>query len=111
MKFIASHVQTKELLASWAGSVDTLAVAAHFFWIAGTPIQKSWQGLLQSLLFDIFRKHPSVIPIISPSRWAAAKAGQWQNAAEPWSLTELSTALRSLASAKNIPLKMCFFID
>lgn len=111
MKFIASHFQTKELLTSWAGSVDTLAVAAHFFWIAGTPIQKSWQGLLQSLLFDVFHKHPSVIPLISPNRWAAAKAGQWQTAAEPWSVTELAAALRALASAKNILLKMCFFID
>lgn len=111
MKFIASHVQTKELLTSWAGSVDTLAIAAHFFWIAGTPIQKSWQGLLQSLLFDVFRKHPSVIQLISPNRWAAAKAGQWQTAAEPWSVTELAAALRALASAKNMPLKMCFFID
>jgi hypothetical protein len=38
MKFIAKHPRTRELLAGWAGSSDTLAVAAHFFWIAGTPI-------------------------------------------------------------------------
>lgn len=111
MKFIVSHLQTKKLLASWAGSADTLAVAAHFFWIAGTAIQKSWQGLLQSLLFDIFHKHPSIVPVISPNRWAAAKTGQWQTAAEPWSVTELTAALHALGSAKNLPLKMCFFID
>ena len=111
MKFIASHGQTKELLASWSGSVDKLAVAAHFFWIAGTTIQKSWQGLLQSLLFDVLRKHPTVIPLISPNRWAAIKAGQWQTAVEPWSVTELMSTLRALASTKNMPLKICFFID
>ena len=111
MKFIASHFQTKELLTSWAGSANTLAVAAHFFWIAGTPIQRSWQGLLQSLLFDVLHNHPSIVPLTSPNRWAAAKAGQWQTAAEPWSVTELAAALRALASAKDIPLKMCFFID
>jgi hypothetical protein len=111
MKFIASHGQTKELLASWSGSADTLAVGVHFFWIAGTAIQKSWQGLLQSLLFDVLHKHPSVIPLISPIRWAAAKVGQLQTAVEPWSVTELMGALRALASAKNIPLKICFFID
>jgi hypothetical protein len=110
MKFISRHPQTMELLADWAGS-DKLAVAAHFFWIAGTPIQKSWQGLLQSLLFGVLHKHPSVVPLVSPNRWAAAKAGRWQAAAEPWSVTELSAALRALASAGNIPLKMCFFID
>ena len=111
MKFIASHVQTKELLFDWAGSANTLAVAAHFFWIAGTPIQRSWQGLLQSLLFDVLHNHPSIVPLISPNRWAAAKAGQWQTAAEPWSLTELKAALQELAAAKDISLKICFFID
>lgn len=111
MKFIAKHHRTRELLAEWAGSSDTLAVAAHFFWIAGTPIQKSWQGLLQSLLFDLLRGHPHVVSLASPNRWAAAKAGQWEAAAEPWSVSELSVALRALAVAEHVPLKMCFFID
>ncbi|KAJ4856480.1 AAA ATPase domain-containing protein [Trichoderma breve] len=91
MKFIAKHSQTKDLLTQWAGSADTLAVAVHFFWIAGTPIQKSWQGLLH--------------------RWEAAKAGRWQTAAEPWSVSELTAALRALASADHMPLNICFFID
>lgn len=111
MKFISTHQQTKELLSSWAGSVDKLAVAAHFFWIAGTPIQKSWQGLFQSLLFDTFHKHPAVIQLISPERWRAAKKGEWQTASGPWSVAELGVALRALASAPNFPLKLCFFID
>ncbi|KAH8645926.1 hypothetical protein BGZ61DRAFT_542667 [Ilyonectria robusta] len=111
MKFIARHPRTKDLRAGWAGSADTLAVAAHFFWIAGTLIQKSWQGLLQSLLFDVFHKRPSVVSLISPDRWAAAKAGHWQAAAQPWSVTELAVALRALASSDSLPLKMCFFID
>ncbi|KAI0436768.1 hypothetical protein F4803DRAFT_571976 [Xylaria telfairii] len=63
MKFIARHSWTKHLLTRWAGSADTLAVAVHFFWVAGTPIQKSWQGLLQSLFFDVCYKHPSVVPL------------------------------------------------
>ncbi|KAL6363064.1 hypothetical protein LRP88_02466 [Fusarium phalaenopsidis] len=111
MKFISKHPRTKELLAAWAGSSDNLAVAAHFFWIAGTSIQKSWQGLLQSLLFDLLRGHPSIVSLVSPNRWAAAKAGQWHTTAEPWSVPELATALRALATADRVPLKICFFID
>ncbi|KAH8163760.1 hypothetical protein CIB48_g4498 [Xylaria polymorpha] len=38
-------------------------------------------------------------------------AGRWQTAAEPWSVSELAAALRALASANDMPLKMCFFID
>lgn len=111
MKFISKHPQITKLLASWAGSADTVAVAAHFFWIAGTPIQKSWQGLLQSLLFDLLCRHPQVVSLATPSRWAAARAGQWQTAAEPWSVPELAAALRCLATADDLPLRMCFFID
>lgn len=111
MKFISKHPQTSELLAGWAGSPDIVAVAAHFFWIAGTPIQKSWQGLLQSLLFDLLRGHPNIVPQAAPNRWAAAKAGQWQTAAEPWSVPELAAALRALATADDLPLRICFFID
>lgn len=111
MKFISKHPQTTELLAGWAGSPDTVAVAAHFFWIAGTPIQKSWQGLLQSLLFDLLRGHPNIVSQATPNRWAAAKAGQWQIAAEPWSVPELAAALRALAMADDLPLRICFFID
>jgi hypothetical protein len=111
MKFIASHDQTTNLLAEWAGPMNKLAIATHFFWIAGTAVQKSWLGLLRSLLFDVFHKHPFTVPLVSPHRWAAARAGDWQAAAEPWSVIELTAALRVLASAKDMPLKMCFFID
>jgi hypothetical protein len=76
MKFISKHPRTRELLADWAGSSDSLAVAAHFFWIAGAPIQKSWQGLFQSLLFDVLQGRPHVVSLVSPKRWAAARAGR-----------------------------------
>lgn len=111
MKFISKHPRTKELLETWAGSTGTLAIATHCFWIAGTPIQKSWQGLLQSLLHDLLRGHPHAVAIACPSRWVAAKVGKWQAAAEPWSVEELAVALRALSTAEQMPLRMCLFID
>ncbi|KAF4809950.1 hypothetical protein CGCSCA5_v010998 [Colletotrichum siamense] len=111
MKFISKHTRTKELLETWAGPTGTLAIATHCFWIAGTPIQKSWQGLLQSLLHDLLRGHPHAVSMACPSRWAAAKVGRWQAAAEPWSVEELAVALRALSTAERMPLRMCLFID
>ncbi|KAH0429235.1 hypothetical protein CcaCcLH18_08587 [Colletotrichum camelliae] len=111
MKFISKHARTKELLETWAGPTGTLAIATHCFWIAGTPIQKSWQGLLQSLLHDLLRGHPQAVSTACPSRWAAAKVGKWQAAAEPWSVEELAVALRALSTAERMPLRMCLFID
>ncbi|KAJ0330123.1 hypothetical protein COL922a_012577 [Colletotrichum nupharicola] len=70
-----------------------------------------WQGLLQSLLHDLLRGYPHAVAIACPSRWAAAKIGKWQAAAEPWSVEELAVALRALSTAKQMPLRMCLFID
>lgn len=112
MKFIVNQPQTRQLLATWAGPTAMLAIASHFFWINGTPIQKSWQGLLQSLLFDVCRQHAAlVLPIISPTRWAAAQRGEWPLATEPWSLTELTNGFRRLAGAHATPVRLCFFVD
>ncbi|KAI1111900.1 hypothetical protein F5Y14DRAFT_463963 [Nemania sp. NC0429] len=91
------HPRTKDLLTRWAGSADVLAMGVHLFWIAGTPIQKSW---LQSLLFDVCQAHPSVVSLISPGRWAAAKTAHWRMTRSP-----------ALTSADDVPLKICFFID
>ncbi|KAI8725572.1 hypothetical protein NCS52_00128600 [Fusarium sp. LHS14.1] len=102
VKFISKYPRTKELLATWAGSSDNLAARRT---------SSGSRGLLQSLLFDLLRGHPYVVSLVSPTHWAAAKAGQWQTAPEPWSIPELAGALRLLATADHVPLKICFFID
>jgi ABC-type transport system involved in cytochrome c biogenesis ATPase subunit len=52
MRYIAESPETGELLKVWAGS-NHLITAKHFFWSSGTPLQKSHESLLQSLLFQI----------------------------------------------------------
>ncbi|KAI0472308.1 hypothetical protein F4859DRAFT_504944 [Xylaria cf. heliscus] len=106
MKFLAGHSQTHELLARWADSKEP-AIAAHYFWSAGTTMQKSQQGLLQSLLFSIFSHCPKSVRTVSPLRWGNAGYGY----SKPWTISELSDTLRALAIAENMPLKFCFFID
>ncbi|KAI0194731.1 hypothetical protein EV127DRAFT_359234, partial [Xylaria flabelliformis] len=110
MKFLADHSQTRKLLERWADSKD-LVIAAHYFWSAGTTMQKSQQGLLQSLLFDIFRNCPKSIPIVCPIRWGDARHDKSLSSSKPWTTSELSNTLRALAVAENISLKFCFFID
>ncbi|TRX97399.1 hypothetical protein FHL15_001677 [Xylaria flabelliformis] len=110
MKFLADHSQTRKLLERWADSTD-LVIAAHYFWSAGTTMQKSQQGLLQSLLFDIFRNCPKSIPIVCPIRWGDARHDKSLSSSKPWTADELSNTLRALAVAENISHKFCFFID
>ncbi|KAH6884131.1 hypothetical protein B0T10DRAFT_135167 [Thelonectria olida] len=113
MKFITGHSRTIESLNEWANPRN-VTVAAHYFWGSGTMMQKSQQGLLQSLLHDIFRQAPSVIPRLVPHRWECAQKGSSLSSGplmEAWTLAELSGVLRSISTATDLSMKICFFID
>ncbi|KAI0449418.1 hypothetical protein F5B21DRAFT_48122 [Xylaria acuta] len=44
-----------------------LHVASHFFWLAGTPMQQSEEGLLRSLLYQIFPDQPEITQHVFPT--------------------------------------------
>ncbi|EWZ80145.1 LOW QUALITY PROTEIN: hypothetical protein FOWG_15785 [Fusarium oxysporum f. sp. lycopersici MN25] len=50
MKYLAAHSQTKSLLQVW-GKGQRVVTASHFFWNAGTSMQKSISGLFQTILY------------------------------------------------------------
>ncbi|KAI1418856.1 hypothetical protein F5Y12DRAFT_789534 [Xylaria sp. FL1777] len=106
MKFICSHATTMELLRVWAGS-KRLITAKFFFWNAGTLLQKSREGLLRSLLFEILRKCPELIPRVSKGnrKTPFRRRGPYSQAddEELWSQEELMEAYRSLHMIDSIP--------
>lgn len=54
-------------LWQWSGTKDVHFVS-HFCWIAGTPMQKSQHGLLQSLLYQVLLSDLALVPIACASR-------------------------------------------
>ncbi|KAI1129080.1 hypothetical protein F5Y10DRAFT_264542 [Nemania abortiva] len=108
MKYIIGKGRTADLLSRWSKSRQII-IASHFFWSPGTEMQKSQQGLLQSLLYDIFRQCPDLTKYACVKRWANKAKGEDMKA--PWSCPELREALRSIANVKQIPVKFCIFID
>lgn len=106
MKYIYDYSQTRNCLKVWAGDVR-LATASFFFWIAGTDMQKSQQGLLRQLLFEILKSCPDWISILCPER--AENLIQ-----ADWSLPELKRAfdrLSTLTTDSKATTKFCIFID
>ncbi|KAJ3479449.1 hypothetical protein NLG97_g8318 [Lecanicillium saksenae] len=102
IKYISRHASTLEALEKWAGN-KTLVTAGFFFWFSGTRLQKSQEGLLRSLLFEIFRQCPSTIRAACPARW-------------DWKLVHTWTTEELMDAIKNISLRMpstrfCFFVD
>ncbi|KAL3428753.1 hypothetical protein BDV09DRAFT_201272 [Aspergillus tetrazonus] len=104
MKYICNHSKTMDALSIWAGS-KTLVTAKFFFWNAGTPMQKSLQGLLQSLLYEVLQNLPSLISTVCAERWKAVIP------IRPWDIDELSETLHGILRLTQH--KACFsvFID
>ncbi|KAK3322980.1 hypothetical protein B0H66DRAFT_442863, partial [Apodospora peruviana] len=113
IKFIASHSQTRNALAGWAGT-KKIVLAAHYFWSAGTPMQKSLNGLLRALLYDIMCSCPEQAPEIFPSQWRYTETtppSAESRSGKHWSTQELCEALRTLARHPSLPVRCCLFID
>lgn len=107
MKYVADNPITLSALAQWSYPKRPV-LASHYFWSAGTPLQKSQQGLLQTLLYDIFCQLPDLIETVCAERWLKTIE---ELSHESWSLSELQRTLQRIADLRNIPTKFCFFID
>ncbi|KAK4443820.1 hypothetical protein QBC34DRAFT_198642 [Podospora aff. communis PSN243] len=120
MKFMAGHAQVRAALKRWSGTNQCIK-AAYYFWNAGTMLQKSVEGLLRSLLFDIFTRNPELISVGAPERWETTKAeihsqryrviGTGGNIThQTWTVPEMLEALSRLSVAA-MSKKFCLFID
>ena len=108
MKFITEHPKTRQALSQWA-SGQHLITAGFYFWHAGTVLQKSQEGLLQSLLYEIFRQCPALIPDVLPERWKSCKPSNPIN--RHWSRAELIKTFAKLSNEPIMLKRVCFFID
>lgn len=106
MRFLVEHPRTKEALISWARGRQ-LVVASHFFWIAGQPMQKSRAGLIRTLLFQVLRQRPNLIPTVFPSWWMEPSTAYPDLCTD----RELLGFLRTLTKQNGTAIKFCFFID
>jgi hypothetical protein len=111
MKFLFSHERTKLALENWS-SQKKLVMASFFFWnAANTPssMQKSQEGLLQSLLFEVLRQCPSMIRIVCSSKWVPYPSSSSEH--QLWTRAELLDALDRLIRQQKVSARFCFFVD
>lgn len=108
MKFLWHHRSTLHHLQHWAGT-NKLVMASYFFWAAGNDLQKSQEGLLRTLLFEILRNCPELIHI---ARDVLSHNEDWAMVADQdsWSLTSLQQMCLAVMR-QELPARFCFFID
>jgi len=109
MKFIANEPKTLGLLSKWSGSKHII-IASHYFWSAGTAMQKSQQGLLRTLLYEIFRQCSELITPVCGNR-RPAPGEESEDGLLPWTLSDLHAILRKVATRETASVRFCFFID
>lgn len=84
-------------------------IVSFFFHGAGTPIQRSLDGFLQSALLQILSQDPGIIPTIAPSRWEALLL--FGEDPKPLDLVELQQMLISTIDQRHVRSKVLFIID
>ncbi|KAK4040863.1 hypothetical protein C8A01DRAFT_45882 [Parachaetomium inaequale] len=98
------------------GEIAKLVTAKYFFWNAGSKLQKSQEGLLRSLLFDVLRQCPELVGHVRKTR---SKYGGFTDTsmetpnfetAAPWSLEELRLTLEDAITVRA-SATFCLFID
>ena len=122
MKYLCTHNETKRRLQGWAQG-GGLVMADFFFWSAAKKaLQKSQQGLLRSLAYQMMRQSPAIIEQIYPEvgqLQSLAGAGHQRAGSQPLqvpnppeSVAGLISLIRrvcELLSASN--KHCCFFVD
>ncbi|KAK4223912.1 hypothetical protein QBC38DRAFT_502736 [Podospora fimiseda] len=103
MRFLSGHKATKRALSRWASPLPVV-VGSYYFWISGTQMQKSQKGLLQTLIYDIFRNCPDLIKVSCQSRWNEREQPNW-------TLSELLSTFKTLYKQSHVQCNFCLFID
>ena len=99
MSYICQDARTSAALAKWGGI--GVITPQFFFWNPGSHLQKSIEGLLRSLIYQILRERPDLAPLV-------ASGGQ----SETWTDRRLYTSFRRITQDSSLyRLKLCLFID
>jgi hypothetical protein len=101
MKFLRDHDGTDQLLREWAQG-DHLIVADHFFWLPGTQLQNSFEGLARSLMHAILSSlatdTDSAKTVCGKRRWSINTSNR------SWSQSELKRMFSNLDGLRGIRL-------
>jgi hypothetical protein len=112
MRFIVENQMTIDHLKNWSNA-EVLDFGAFFFWNSGSLEQRSYTGLLRSLLYEVLNRHRDLIQLVFPLEWTEelCQMTKWHSLGRKWSLAALKAAFTRLTTFNIAPLKLCFFVD
>ncbi len=105
MKYILNNARTRQALSSRDRTI--LSMPAFFFHDRGQETQKSFQGLLRSILFQLIRDVPALALTIADIYLQQVE----QESQCSWPVSELEGALQAILQQQQVQGCVCMFID
>lgn len=106
MKYMYNHPAFTGCLKQWANG-KVVVQCGFFFWHAGTTLQKSHDGILRSILYQIFDQRPELASLAFP-RLYLRLFDRDQNERTRFRTQDLQQALSRLL--QNLPVTIVLFI-
>lgn len=113
MKYIVKEDLTAQLLGGWE-SGTSLIVLSFFFWNAGTTLQKSYEGLLRSLLHQIAEQWPELTNLMDERKGRVrgeTAVSETLHTLSKWTDQRLLSLLNRFLDQKPNSVSVCAFID
>lgn len=96
-------------LKKWAGN-QPLLIASFYFWAVGSPMQRSKEGMLRTLLHELVKQaEPEMIATMAPESWEALYL--FDEDPRPYSEDLLQRMLFRALQYLSDNNKICIFID
>ena len=113
MNFLCQDERTMEALTIWSETKDII-LPKFFFWSAGNAMQKSLEGLLRSLLWQILNEYPEMTFLPSddgPQSEHSRRTPRNHNLIGAWTKARLSKTLQGVVNQLQRSCRLCLFID
>ena len=112
MKYIVREDFTSQLFANWEKGTDLLVVT-FFFWHTGSSQQKSVQGLLRSLLYQIGDQWPGLVGFLDARKGMGSGKTELSKTLRlsEWTEQRLMSLLKRFLEQKPSSITVCAFID
>jgi hypothetical protein len=122
LKYLVGHETTRTALGNWARADGKgLLVAKFFFWKLGVKEQKTYNGMMRGLLYDVVVQNADATRLLFPKYWRGNNRLQVAGPQEPTnrqvvqslSDSDVATAFQRLITEPMVCQKfnICFFID
>ena len=113
MSYVYQDDRTPKLLRVWVGEKKILT-PCYFFWSAGSTLQKSSEGLLRSLLFQILQRWPDMV-LLSLNDDSISDFSRGNQPDHPpltvWTKQRLYKTFQRVITEVQKICRICIFID